>query len=173
MPGATSDDELSLRRSSSSYHFTSNNKAWLWACVESEDILAFHFILHFLLDGIFIEPLDKALWSTSTFWLPLRWQLNSWWEIPSLTFNDLNYHWQPPYLLSNTCWSCLGYTLVSLLFLQSFFEYFLWFSTPAPTCNTKLMLPRSMTEVFRISTMNIGSTLSNVSWSIIQTPLYG
>ena len=52
-------------------------------------------------------------------------------------------------------WSCLGYTLDSLLFLQLFFEYFLWSSTPTPTCNTMLMLPRSMTEVFRISTRTL------------------
>ena len=49
-------------------------------------------------------------------------------------------------------WSCLGYTLDSLLFLQLFFEYLLWSSTPTPTWNTMLMLPRIMTEVFRIST---------------------
>ena len=52
-------------------------------------------------------------------------------------------------------WSCLGYTLDSLLFLQLFLEYFLWSSTPTPTCNTMLMLPRSMTEVFRISTRTL------------------
>ena len=52
-------------------------------------------------------------------------------------------------------WSRLGYTLDSLLFLQLFFEYFLWSSTPTPTCNTVLMLPRSMTEVFRVSTRTL------------------
>ena len=58
----------------------------------------------------------------------------------------------PPLVFFPThVWSCLGYTLDSLLFLQLFLEYFLWSSTPTPTCNTMLMLPWSMTEVFRIS----------------------
>ena len=52
-------------------------------------------------------------------------------------------------------WSCLGYTMDSFLFLQLFLEYFLWSSTPTPTWNTMLMLPRSMTEVFRISTRTL------------------
>ena len=52
-------------------------------------------------------------------------------------------------------WSCLGYTLDSLLIPQLFLGYFLWFSTTTPTCSTMLMLPRSMTEVFRISTRTL------------------
>ena len=61
----------------------------------------------------------------------------------------------PLVLFPTHVWSCLGYTLDSLLFLQLFLEYFLWSSTPTPTCNTMLILPRSMTEVFRISTRTL------------------
>ena len=40
-----------------SFHL--EQQAWLRACVESVVLIAFHFILPFLLDGIFIESLDK------------------------------------------------------------------------------------------------------------------
>ena len=126
-----------------------------------------------LLDGIFIEPLDKALWSTSTFWLPLRWQLNSWWEIPSLTFNDLSYHWQPPCLISNTClimsWLYLGLLAIPAIVLWVFLVIF----------NSNPYLEHHVNATSKHDwgipniNKNIGSTLSNVSWSIIQTPLYG
>ena len=33
-------------------------------------------------------------WSSSTFWVPPGYQLNSWWEIPSLPLDDLCYHRQ-------------------------------------------------------------------------------
>ena len=40
-----------------SFHL--EQQAWLWACVESVVLIAFHFILPFLLGGIFLESLEK------------------------------------------------------------------------------------------------------------------
>ena len=41
------------------FSFHLKQQAWLRACVESVVLIAFHFVLPFLLDGIFIESLDK------------------------------------------------------------------------------------------------------------------
>ena len=54
-------------------------------------------------DYIFMKPLDKNFsWSSSTFWVLPGYQLNSWWEIPSLPLDELCYHRQLYCLPSNT-----------------------------------------------------------------------
>ena len=109
-----------------------------------------------LFDGIFIEPLDKGVVISINILTSVEMTIEfmvrntildlRWFELSSTT---------PLVFFPTHDWSCLGYTLDSLLFLQLFFEYFLWSSTPTPTWNTMLMLPRSMTEVFRISTRTL------------------
>ena len=54
------------------------------------------------------------------------------------------------------CYSCNCSLSISCdLQLKLFLEYLLWSSTQTTTWNTMLMLPQSMTEVFRISTRTL------------------
>ena len=85
----TFDDELSLRRLSSSYRFTSNNKNWPRVCVVSVAPIIFCCISPFAwcsrwsIASSWILSTNVS-WSSSTFRAPQGYQLNSWWEIPSL-----------------------------------------------------------------------------------------
>ena len=119
----TFGDELSLRRSSLSYRSTLNDKlefefvSYSW----SQD----HFISSFLWLDVIADRLhlqetsrQNLSWSSSTFWALPGYQLNSWWEIPSLPLKDLCYHEQHYCLPSNTnlfmLWSSLLSRICSL-----------------------------------------------------------
>ena len=67
------DDELSLRRSSSSYRFTSNNKLAPSLCsICGSNNLLLHqsfCLMQSLINCFFVDPLEnKMSWSPSTFW---------------------------------------------------------------------------------------------------------
>jgi hypothetical protein len=77
-------------------------------------------------------------------------------RMPSLPLNDFWYHWQHPWLPTNTDLVMFWlYHWVPFYTWNCSFCIFLWSSDPTLTWNTILLLPLSMTVVFRISTRTL------------------
>ena len=92
---------------SSSYHSTLNDKlefefvSYSW----SQDHFASSFLwLDAIADRLHLHETSQQnlSWSSSTFWVPLGYQLNPWWEMPSLPLDELCYHWQHSWFPFNT-----------------------------------------------------------------------
>jgi hypothetical protein len=108
-----------------------------WACILSVVSITFHIVIP-LLDAVTIRlpslqnSRQKVSWSLSTFWLLLRRQLSSWWEIPSLpsmifvisTTSLTSFHRELVHVMDATCYpACIMFYLEVLL---SFMSRMLW-----------------------------------------------
>ena len=97
-------------------------QAWFRVCVVSMVPLTFCFDIHFL-DAIVDRSSITSSWnlstnvssSSSTFWVLLGYQSNSWWEVPSLPLDDLYYHHRHHCLPSDTNLFMLWSSLLSSL----------------------------------------------------------
>jgi hypothetical protein len=116
----SSDHEQSLRRVFSII-LLSKKQLRYWACILSVVPITFHMVIP-LLDAIVVRlhslenSREMVSWSSSTFWLLLKRQLSSWWEIPSLlSMNFVIIDNILDFLSSRTC-PCYGCNLLSSLY---------------------------------------------------------
>ena len=89
----TFDDELSLRRSSSSFHFALNNKLDFELCrtLGSNNLSLHHsfYLMSSPIDYILMKSLDKCVVIIINNDMPSsKCESNSWWEIPSFPLDD-------------------------------------------------------------------------------------